>query len=175
MSDQMAGFNARIKRINDPRNTYYIDGETGTFVPKRVSRKQIKDVAKKRNEKATFNGVMMALVLGALALMGARWVRWTQLGIGETGTVADTLMLVDFGIAAIAVFFLGGMIGQKTLSHMTAQVAGIGVMMIAMHNLVWLAPDQFAQVYGADYVAQVQAATAPMTIALRGEIIAIPL
>lgn len=175
MSDQMAGFHNRINRIKDPRNTYYVDGETGAFVPKRVSRKQIKDVARRRNEKATFNGTMMAIVWGALALMASRWVRWNQLGIEETGTLADTLLMVDAGMAIVAVFIFGGMIGQKTLVHMMAQTAGVAVMVVAMHNLVWIAPEQFAQVYGAEYVAQVQSATLPMSINLRGDIIPIPL
>ncbi|MEY1555282.1 hypothetical protein AB3Y40_06565 [Yoonia sp. R2331] len=175
MSDQMAGFHTRIKRIKDPKNTYYVDGETGTFIPKRVNKQQIKQAAKKRNEKATFGGLVMALILGAVMLMGARFVRWTYLGIDEAGTTADTLMLIDFGMAAMAIFILGGMIGQKSLAHMTAQVAGIACMLVTMHNLIWLAPAEFAQVFGQDYVNQVQATTAPTSLYVRGETILIPL
>ncbi len=175
MTDQMAGFNSRIKRIKDPKNTYYVDGETGTFIPKRVNKQQIKQAVKKRNEKATFGGLMMCILLGAAMLMAARYVRFTYLGIEEGGPAADTLMMIDFGMAAMAMFILGGMIGQKTLKHMTAQVMGIGAMMVLMHNLVWLAPAEFAQVYGQDYVNQVQATTAPTSIYLRGETILIPL
>ncbi len=175
MTDQMAGFNSRIKRIKDPKNTYYVDGETGTFIPKRVNKQQIKQAVKKRTEKATFGGLVMCVLLGAVMLMAARYVRWTYLGIDEAGSAADTLMMIDFGMAAMAMFLLGGVIGQKTLKHMVAQVAGIGIMMVLMHNLIWLAPAEFAQVYGQDYVNQVQATTAPTSIYLRGETILIPL
>ncbi len=175
MTDQMAGFNTRIKRIKDPKNTYYVDGETGTFIPKRVNKQQIKQAVKKRQEKATFGGMVMGLFLGALMLMAARYVRFTYLGIEEGGPAADTLMMIDFGMAAMAIFILGGMIGQKTLKHMVAQVAGIALMLVTMHNLIWLAPAEFAQVYGQDYVNQVQATTAPTSLYLRGETILIPL
>ena len=175
MTDQMAGFNSRIKRIKDPRNTYYVDGETGTFIPKRVNKQQIKKAVKKRQEKATFGGVIMSVVLGAAMLMAARYVRFTYLGIEEGGPAADTLIMIDFGIAAIAMFMLGGMIGQKTLKHMLAQVTGIALMIVTMHNLIWLAPAEFAQVYGQEYVNQVQATTAPTSLYVRGETILIPL
>ncbi len=175
MSDQLSGFHTRIKRIKDPKNTYYVDGETGTFIPKRVNKQQIKQAVKKRQEKATFGGAVLAMLLGALALMVARYVRWNYLAIDEGSTAADTLMMMDFGMAAIAIFLLGGVIGQKSLTHMVAQVAGIAVMLVTMHNLIWLLPEEFAQVYGQDYVNQVQAVTAPQSIYLRGETIVIPL
>ena len=107
--------------------------------------------------------------------MAARWVRFSYLSIEETRATADRLLLMDFGIAAIAIFVIGGMIGQKTLSHMAAQVCGIGVMMVLMHNLIWMLPAEFAQVYGQGYVEQVQSLTAPQSLYVGGEVFAITL
>ena len=175
MSDQMLGFNDRIKKIKDPRNTFYVDPETGTFIPKRVSRKSIKKAAAKRIEKATFGGIMMCLVMGAAALVAARWVRWEYLAIEETASTADTLMMIDFGMAAMAVFLIGGVIGQKTFKHMLALTAGIAFALMTMHNLVWWMPDEMATVFGQGYVDQVRSLTEPSSIYLRGESIPVPL
>ena len=106
MSD-MAGFQSRIKHIADPRNTYYVDPETGNFIPKRVSKQSIKMAVERRKLTATFGGVMTSILLGALAVMAARFVRWTYLAIDESGA-ADTLMFVDGGIAALVVFSSAG-------------------------------------------------------------------
>lgn len=175
MTDQLIGFNDRIKKIKDPRNTYYVDPETKALVPKRVSRKSINQAAARRREKATFGGIMTSLLLGVVALMAARLVRWQVLGIQDGGSAADTLLLIDLGLAALIVFLVGGMIGQKTAKHMIAQTAGIGLALMSMHNLVWLMPNQFGQVYGQAYVDQVRATTEPNSIYLRGESIAVPL
>lgn len=175
MTDQMAGFNSRIKKIKDPRNTFYVDPETGTFVPKRVSKKSINQAVARRQQKATFGGMMMGLFLGMIALVGARWVRINQLALEETGPSSDSILMIDFGIAAVAIFLLGGMIGQKTFKHMVAQVAGIAFAIVTMHNLVWLMPEEFGQVFGQAYVDQVRATTEPNSIYLRGESIPIPL
>lgn len=175
MTDQLSGFNSRIKKIKDPRNTFYVDPETGTFVPKHVSRKSIKQAAAKRRVKASFGGVMMCLLMGITALVAARWVRWEYLAIEEANSKADTLMMIDFGIAALATFVIGGMLGQKTIKHMLAQVAGIAFALVTMHNLVWMLPDQFSLVFGQAYVDQVRATTAPNSIYLGDESIPVPL
>lgn len=177
MSDQMAGFNARIKRIQDPRNTYYVDPETGSFVPKRVSKKDIRSaVAKHKVDiSPTFFGLIGAVLIGALAVVGARYLRYAYLEIPSGTASVDTLMTIDFGLAAMATFLLGGVINQKSFRHMLAHGTGIVLMIVSMHNLVWQFPDQFGQVFSPAYVAEVQASTAPQTIWFRGEVIPIPL
>ena len=176
MSDQMAGFNARVKRIKDPRNTYYIDPETGTFVPKRVTRTQVKQAVEKQKARVTspsFFGFFGALFLGAVALMGAVYLRWNVLGMTDGATEAN-LLIVDFGLAAVAMFVLGSMLNQKSLLHMLAHSMGIGAMLVTMHNLVWMFPAEFGQVYSDAYVQQVQSTTAPQSIYLGTQSIAIP-
>lgn len=164
-------FNDRIKTISNPRNTFYVDGETGTIIPKRVSRQDIKRAVQKRQTKPGVFGLFTSLLLGAACLMGARYLRWNTLGMHEGGGADDVLLTIDFGLAAIAVFILGGLLRHATFRHMVAQTAGICIMLVTMHNLIWAFPDEFAQVYSQDYVNQVQSSTAPQSLYLRGETI----
>lgn len=164
-NQQLESFNARIKRINNPRNTYYVDGETGMKIPKRLS----KDVIARKGKKAPpgMFALMMALIVGTLCLMAARLARYTVLEMPETN---DTTLVIELTIAAIVAFVVGGMLGQKSLRHMVAHVAGAAIMAVAMHNLVWMFPAEFAAWYSPDYVNHVRTNTAPMSIYLRGQV-----
>ena len=174
MAISQTSFQERIKSISNPKNSFYVDPETGTFIPKRVSKQQIRDAKARAKVHVRPPGPMGfagSLVLGALGLMAARYARWHHLGIREGGAEADVLMAVDFGLAAVAVFFFGALVRHTTFRHMVAQTAGIGVMLVSMHNLIWAFPEEFAQVYSTDYVQEVRDLTAPQSIYLRGQTI----
>lgn len=168
MSDQQTYFNARIRRINDPRNNSYLDPETGIRIPKQLSRKIIKTNNTYMEQKAGFGAMLLSLILGAICVMGALYVRFTVAGIPNTGTEASTLLAMDAGLAAVLVFVLGGILKHKSFRHMMAQVVGIAFMLVTMHNLVWFFPDEFAQVYTQDFVTQVTQATEPLSIHVNG-------
>ncbi|SEW07254.1 hypothetical protein SAMN04488515_0918 [Cognatiyoonia koreensis] len=172
MQEQLSVFNARIKRIEDPRNIYYRDPESGINIPKRVSKAAV--LGKGKHAKPTLFGLLMALIVGLACLAAARYGRFNLAGIVEDPTSAHIVMLMDFGIAAVMAFVLGGMINQKSMRHMMAQTAGIAVMAVAMHNLVWMYPAEFAQVYTQAYVDEVRSATQPNTIYVGGETFALP-
>ncbi|MEJ6398169.1 hypothetical protein [Yoonia sp. 208BN28-4] len=159
---QMESFNQRIKRINNPRNTHYVDAETGMKIPKRLS----KDMIAKASSKPSAIALLMALVVGTLGLMAARLARYTVLEMPETN---DTTLMVELAIAGIVAFIVGAMINQKTMPHMIAHIAGAAFMAVAMHNLVWMFPAEFAAYYSPDYVSHVQSNTAPMSLYLRGQ------
>lgn len=173
MSDQLSTFNARVKRIKDPRNDSYMDPELGIRIPKRLSRKVIKTQNTHNAPKAGRMSVILTVLLGAFCLMAARYVRFNFADIPDAGTAARTLMIMDFAIAAVMVFILGGLVKHKTISHMVAQIAGIAAMLVAMHNLVWLFPAEFAQVYSQAYVDQVVAMTEPLSLFVDGQTITI--
>ena len=174
MPVSQTSFQERIKSISNPKNSFYIDPETGTFIPKRVSKAQIRQ-AKARAKTIVRPpgpmGFIGSLFLGAVCLMAARYARWHYLGIREGGAEADVLMAVDFGLAAMAVFFFGALVRHTSFRHMVAQAAGIGAMLVSMHNLIWAFPEEFAQVYSTDYVQEVRDLTAPQSIYLRGQTI----
>lgn len=172
MAVTQTSFNERIKSIRNPRNTFYVDPETGTFIPKRVSRNQIRQAkAAKYVPKAGIAGMMGSLILGGVCLMMARYLRTQHLGMQDGGGEADVLMMIDFGLAAMVVFIVGAMVKHTSVRHMVAQTAGIGVMLVSMHNLIWAFPEEFAQVYSPAYVEQVRATTSPQSLYVRGETI----
>jgi hypothetical protein len=57
---------------------------------------------------------------------------------------------------------------------MMAQTAGIAAMAVAMHNLVWVYPAEFAQVYTQAYVDEVRSVTTPNSIYVGGETYLLP-
>jgi len=172
MEHQLSVFQERIKRIEDPRNTYYRDPEAGINIPKRVS----KAVILKNGEdgKASFVSLLMAIVLGVICLAAARYGRFNLAGIAESGSSSQVVMLMDFGLAAVIAFVVGGLVKQKSMRHMMAQSAGIAVMAVAMHNLVWQFPAEFAQVYTQAYVDEVRSVTTPNSIYVAGETYLLP-
>lgn len=172
MSQQLDIFNQRIKRIEDPRNIYYRDPETGINVPKRVSKAAVLGLT--NGAKPGFFGILLSIALGLICLAAARYGRFNFAEISETAASAHIVMLMDFGIAAVLAFVIGGLIRQKTVRHMMSQTMGIAVMAVAMHNLVWMYPAEFAQVYSQAYVDEVRGSTVPNTLYLGGESIEIP-
>jgi hypothetical protein len=164
-------FGARLDRINNPKNTFYTDAETGMKIPKRVSKKTI--LAKKKSRKPGQGPVFLllslpvALAMGAACLAFSRYMRFV---VFETPILTDTVMVVEIALAAVLAFIIGGIIKLKTTRHMFFQVLGAAVMAVAMHNLVWLAPDAFGQYYSQTYVDQVQAETVPSSLLIRGAI-----
>ena len=169
MSDQLASFNSRIKRINDPRNTFYLDPETGIKIPKRLSRKIIKTNNSYVEQKAGLGSMLFSVVLGLVCLVLAQYLRFELAGVPNTEIEPSTLTAMDGGLAAILVFIVGGVLKHKSLRHMASQIVGIGIMIVAIHNLVWLFPEEFSQVFSDDYVQQVTQATVPLSLHFNGE------
>lgn len=163
----MAYFKTRINRIKSPTNTYYLDPETGIHIPRRLSIGQIKD--HNLGGKPGMIVLMISALIGTIGLIAARYVRFVYAEIPELGTDAQTLLMMDFGLAAVLSFVIGGMIGHKSTRHMMAQTLGIGLMMVAMHNLVWMFPTEVARVFPQDYIEQVRATTKPQSIYVVGE------
>ena len=164
-------FGARLDRINNPKNTFYTDAETGMKIPKRVSKKTI--LAKKKFRKPGQGPVFLLLSLPVAVAVGAACLalsRFIRFSVFEIPILTDTVMVVEIALAAVLAFIIGGIIKLKTTRHMFFQVLGVAVMAVAMHNLVWMAPDAFGQYYSQTYVDQVQAETVPSSLLIRGVI-----
>ena len=128
MATESDGFQARLKRINDPRNVSYYDPELKMNVPKQVSKGIINCKHAKR--------------------IGLAYIA-VQVISGQFGLL-PSLELVLFGMAVV----LGGLMRHKTLLHMGAQVMGVGLMMASAHNAVWMFPDAVSYVTSTAYVTQ---------------------
>lgn len=159
MAAQSDGFQARINRLNDPRNVSYFDPELKMNIPKRVSNEFIN---RKRVKRLGFARVGVSVVIGCLAYIAV------QVMLGRSGLVPPSELTL-FGIAAILAVVLGMLMRQKTVFLVGAQVAGIALMMTSAHNAVWMFPGAVSQVTSTAYVTQVQATTTPNSIMLLGE------
>jgi hypothetical protein len=163
--EQIDSFNARVARIQDPRNKYYLDPETGMKIPKRVPRDVIRRNRMKNQGRPGLVSLTLALLTGGICLMVARFASNALLDVPLSD---DIVLLMELAGAAIIAFVVGGMVNQKTMRHMLAQIAGACIMTVAMHNLVWMFPNEFAMVYSQAYVDEVRAETQPNTLYLRG-------
>ena len=172
MSHQQAYFQSRIKRIKDPKNLSYRDPELGINIPKRLSKKVIKVAQKDLRPRVSRMQLFCSLLLGIFCVVAARYLRFHIVGIEDLQANAQVLMAMDIGIAAILAFVVGAVLRHTKGSHMLFQVAGIAVMLVGMHNLVWLMPEEAALLFSDNYVQQVQALTTPQSIYFNGETIA---
>lgn len=161
--DQAAIFQARVKSINNPKNTYYLDPETGMKIPKRVGRDVIR--ANGKDKPANVGSMIMGMILGALCLIVARYFQITFLDIQPSVPHA---LAYELGMAAALAFTIGGFVKQKSLKHMVCHLAGAALAAMTMHNAVWVAPAEFALVFSQDFVDQILAATDPMSLNIAG-------
>jgi hypothetical protein len=97
MAAQSDGFQARINRINDPRNVSYFDPELKMNIPKRVSNEFIN---RKRVMRLGFARVGVSVVIGCLAYI------CVQVMLGRSGLVPPSELTL-FGVEAILAVVLG--------------------------------------------------------------------
>ena len=150
LTEQLEEFNARVRKINDPKNISYYDPDMQMHVPKRVSKQQI---IKAKAKRIGFVALIRSVGVGAVAFL------FTQLMSTRFGLIGPDAPMIVYASAAILALIIGGFLKMKTVPHMGAQFAGIGGMIAGVHNLVWLFPDAFRTVYSKEYVAAVQATT----------------
>ena len=164
MKQDINDFNARVKRIKNPRNKSYYDPDLGMHIPKRVTRDKIKKV----NDEESFLGkFIVSVIIGGLAMMFAQVVRIRYFALpGES----DMIMVLELFMAFWAMLLLSTLLDRRKLLERFAQVAGIAVMLTAGHNLVWRWPEAMAYVYTTEHVAQVMEATTQHSIVYRGTV-----
>jgi len=159
MTDQLNDFNQRVARISKAGNTSYYDPELQMNIPKRVS----KEVINRKKLKTKKNPPLLAsLFLGAFALMASYMLS------GRFGLIDLNAPVLVYATAGVIALLLGGLLRLKTVPHMGAQVAGVGVTITTMHNLVWMFPEQFAVIYSPEFVAMVEATTTAGSLTFMG-------
>lgn len=163
-------FNARIKRINDPRNNAYYDQDMGMHVPKRVSRDKIKKNAKKQQDSA-FSAFLVSMIVGGFGLMIAQAVRYRYFEVSGAG---NTALFIDVLVAVWIVALLSAMMRRRTFSARFAQVTGIAAMVVGGHNLIWRWPNEMGILYTMAYVEEVKARTAPISLVVGDRVFVMP-
>lgn len=159
-AEQLDTFNARIKRIKNPKKDYVVDPETGIKIPRRVTRDQI---GKKPLPPIAL--LAMAGILGALCLLVARYLRMEVINVAPY--FPDGLV-TEMALACMAAVVIGGFMRMRSFWTFGAQVLGALICAVTMHNAVWLAPDTFAMVFSQGYVDQILSITDPMSLHVNG-------
>ena len=112
--------------------------------------------------------IVGAFVLGLLAVAISRYVRFTFSGSTLTGEDADTMMLIDAGLAMAIGFVLKQLFRLKGAAQETAKTVGVVAMICTMHNLVHMWPGAFEMAFSPDWVSDVIEMTEPKSILFRG-------
>jgi len=159
-------FNARVKKINNPRNKSYYDPDLGMHIPKRVTRDKIEKPA----EPSFLGKFVVSMIVGALALLIAQIIRIRYFGLLEQ---SDVVFYLELFIALWAMLLLSALMDRRKAVERIAQFAGIAVMLTAGHNLIWRCPEPMAVIYTADYVEQIMHVTTQHSIVYRGSIFAL--
>lgn len=157
-------FNARLRRIKNPRNKSYYDPDMGMHVPKRVSRDKIRKV---NEEPSLLAAMIVSIVLGAFALFIAQMVRIRYFGLIEQ---TPTVLVIEIFVAVWAVVLLAALTDKRGMFERAFQFVGIGLMLIAGHNLIWRWPDQMATIYTSAYVDEVLETTTQHSVVVSGTV-----
>ena len=157
-------FNARLKTIKNPRNNSYYDPDLGMHVPKRVSQERIR---RNTEGEGILGAMLVSMIIGALGLMIAQIIRIRYFALSDA---SNTVLFLELFVAFWAVILLTALMNKRKLSERVAQIAGVAVMMVAGHNLIWRWPDQMAIIYTPAHVEQVMATLPQHSIVYRGSI-----
>jgi hypothetical protein len=160
-------FNARIKRIKNPRNNSYYDPDLQMHIPKKVTRSKIEKPPSKNQE--ALSAFLVSMVIGSFAMFVAQVVRVRYLGLsGGNAAVTFTDLLIGLWFVMV----LSTLMQRRQLLGRLGQVAGLCVMLVTAHNLVWKWPDLMEKIYTPAYVAEIQATTEVQSILFQGNVYA---
>jgi hypothetical protein len=163
-----AEFNARIKRIKNPRNNSYYDPDLQMHIPKRVTRAKVIKPPSKSNE--AMSAFLVSMVIGSVAMFGAQVLRVRYLGLSG-GSSAVTF--ADFLLGLWFMLVFSALMQRRQLIGRMGQVVGLCVMMVTGHNLIWKWPDLMSKIYTPEYVAEIQATTKVQSIVIQGNVYAL--
>lgn len=110
---------------------------------------------------------VLALSMGALAAMLARYLKFRIAG-APAGS-ADLDMGLDVIFAIAIAFLLRELVSLSAVRHMGAQLAGILLAVVTMHNMVHRMPETFTRLFSPDWVSHVTETTEPGTLNFRGQ------
>ncbi len=109
-------------------------------------------------------GLIGGFVLGLIAVVAVRYGRFRLTGLALGGPDADILLAMDLVLALSLAFVLGGFLRHAGRSALMGKIAGVAVMALLMHNLVFMAPQLFERAFSAEWVQSVQAQTSPNSL-----------
>ncbi|MCA0043884.1 hypothetical protein [Celeribacter litoreus] len=145
---------ARNQRIQEIMERNREDGISGSSIEPRLRLTQV----------ASY---ILAFAMGALAAFIARFLRFQIAGTAEQLST-DMDLALDILFAIVVAFILREAVSLSAVKRMGAQVAGILIAIVTMHNVVHEMPSTFARLFSEQWVEHVLETTEPGTLYFRG-------
>lgn len=117
--------------------------------------------------------IVGAFLLGLVAVLISRYVRYHMNGGALGGEGADVSMILDGTMAAATGFALRQAFKFEAKVFLSAFNVGVTAMILLMHNLVHVAPEAFGVAFSDEWVQVVIEQTEPNSILFMGDSIPI--
>ncbi len=132
------------------------------------ARQQAQRQARSRRSTNPIGAAIGGVLIGAMAVLVVRYVRFRLTGEALGGANADFLLAIDLVLAMTLAIMFRTIFGSSSRLHGVGKLLGVGAMALAMHNLVFFAPGVFSQVFSTQWVQSVTATTEPNSLLLAG-------
>lgn len=149
-------FKARLDRVADAR------------APFDASKPYVSPVPDWRDTVGYPVAILGGFLVGILAVVFARYVRFQVLGSGLAGDDPDITMVIDATLAGACSFFVFALLRIDGAAVKASQTLGIVAMVIAMHNVVHAVPGLFSVAFSKSWTENVVASTKPNSVLFRG-------
>ncbi|PRY80482.1 hypothetical protein CLV80_101336 [Yoonia maritima] len=158
-------FDARVKRIKNPRNNSYYDPDLQMHIPKKLTRAKIVKPPSKSSQ--AMSAILVSMVIGGAAMFCAQVVRVRYLGM-TGGNSAVTFSDLLIGLWMVLLF--SALMKRRQFLGRFGQVVGLCLMLVTGHNLVWKWPDLMGKIYTPEYVAEIKSTTTAGSILFQGNV-----
>lgn len=115
-----------------------------------------------------FLSVVLAVAMGAMSAMIARYIHFHLTGTVGFNLSANLDFTVDALLAIAIAFWLRELVSLSAIRQMGAQFAGILLALTTMHNVVHEMPGPFTRLFSTEWVEHVTETTEPGTLVFRG-------
>lgn len=152
-------FQSRLNRVAKARAPFEIDTPDIAVLPDWK-----RDVFSK-------SGMPLAFLIGVVSVFVVRLGLYHYSGNAMVTETPDKTLAIEVSAALILSLLLFLSLPFKGISYKLAQLAGVAVMIVAMHNTVHGAPALYSLLFSPDWTAKVTTATDPASLWVRGEVI----
>ena len=115
--------------------------------------------------------VALCVTLGVVSYAASVALRARFLSLPEAGQVlSDRAMLIGVGCGLVLAVALGLVLRLRGTGLWAAQLSGVVLAAMMLHNLAFWAPDQARLAFTSRWVESTQAATAPASLVFRAKL-----
>lgn len=117
------------------------------------------------------SGIPLAILFGVLSVFIVRLGLFHYSGNALITNTPNKTLAIEVSAALILSLLLFIALPFKGISYKLAQLAGVGIMVVAMHNAVHSAPGFHSLLFSLDWTDKVIAATEPASLLVLGDVI----